>query len=170
MLHDALILNTGKGSELCEKPLLTIVKQKRTVNRRLIILNPKNTSFILKIDLLNKIKRFDFIPYFDVANPKGLNMKRLFLCFSMFLVLTLTGQTEEKVKYAETAALIQKEYNAQNYKAIYKLTGKEFKSQMNEKEFGDVLRLNVQDIYGPILNLTYLESKEGIYTFLADCK
>jgi CubicO group peptidase (beta-lactamase class C family) len=97
-------------------------------------------------------------------------MQRLFLCFSIFFAFFLQGQTDEKAKYAELAGKIQKEYNSQNYKTIYKMMDKEFQKQMNEKELGDFFKFNIRDVYGDISGVTFVEVKEGLYVFLADCK
>ena len=73
-------------------------------------------------------------------------MKRIFLCFSMLLVAFLaSAQLADKASHIAMAELIKKEYNAQNYKAIYKVLDKDFQSKMNEKEIGDFFKFNVFD-------------------------
>jgi CubicO group peptidase (beta-lactamase class C family) len=97
-------------------------------------------------------------------------MQRLFLCFSILFTVFLQGQTDAKAKYVELASRIQKEYNSQNYRSIYKMMDKEFQKQMNEKELGDFFRFNLRDVYGDISGITFVEMKEGLYVFLVDCR
>jgi CubicO group peptidase (beta-lactamase class C family) len=88
----------------------------------------------------------------------------------MFFALFLQGQNDEKIKYLELASKLQKEYNSQNYKAIHKMMDKEFQKQLNEKELADFFKFNVRDVYGDVLSMNFIEVKEGLYVFLADCK
>ncbi|HWY11933.1 MAG TPA: serine hydrolase [Bacteroidia bacterium] len=98
-------------------------------------------------------------------------MERVFLCFSMVLITLLApAQLADKASHITMAELIKKEYNAQNYKAIYKVLDSDFQSKMNEKEVGDFFKFNVFDHYGTILSIDYTELKDGFHVFLVKCK
>lgn len=98
-------------------------------------------------------------------------MKRILGCFILLVCSFFTkAQLASQAIHNKTAETLLKEYNAKNYKGIYKLLDKEFQKQMNEKELGDFFKFNVYQPYGDITTLTFIEFKNSYYLYLADCK
>lgn len=98
-------------------------------------------------------------------------MKRHFTLF-IFCLFTFFGmaQLASKETHVKTAAILLKEYNAQNYKAIYKLLDADFKKQISEKELGDFFKLNIYDLYGAMLSIQHSDYKGSAHLFVAEFK
>lgn len=98
-------------------------------------------------------------------------MKRITLLFILLGPLLSFAQAGSKEKHIEVVNAVQKEYNAKNYKAIYEMLDKEFKSAIKEKELADFFTFNVYDFYGTIIKTQYVgEKKAPLHSFLVECK
>lgn len=96
-------------------------------------------------------------------------MKRIFTLF-ILVITTFFGKAQlaSKETHVKIAAIILKEFNAQNYKGIYKLLDADFKKQITEKELGDFFKLNIYNVYGPMKSLTHSDYKSGAHLFIGE--
>ena len=82
----------------------------------------------------------------------------------LFSVNSGKSQIADKNKHIEVAENIKKEYNAKNYKVLYELFDTDFKKNMTEKELCDFFKYNVNDIYGEMVSVNFLNYKENMFT------
>lgn len=97
-------------------------------------------------------------------------MKRITLIFILLSGMFCQAQLATKEIHDKVSQLIVKEYNIQNYKAIYKLLDKEFQKNISQKELADFLKFNVYDQYNVINSISYLEFKNNTHIYAAECK
>ncbi|MBK7669311.1 MAG: hypothetical protein IPJ32_19395 [Sphingobacteriaceae bacterium] len=97
-------------------------------------------------------------------------MQRVFLSFIMVLATFLaSAQAADKAKHIKVADLVKKEFNAKNYKGIYKLMDANFQSQLSETDLVDFLTSISKNYCSNIQSLNYKDQKVNYHIFTASC-
>lgn len=97
-------------------------------------------------------------------------MQRVFLSFIMVLATFLaSAQAADKAKHIKVADLVKREFNAKNYKGIYKLMDANFQSQLSETDLVDFLTSISKNYCSNIQSLNYKDQKVNYHIFTASC-
>lgn len=100
-----------------------------------------------------------------------MRIKRIITAFILCLMaFNAYNQIASKEIHDKVSAVLLKEYNAKNYKAIYKLLDKDYQKSISEKELADFFKFNLFDNYGEFSGFTFTEARKEYYLYKATGK